>query len=131
MTKKIVDVGSLKEGKPVVIDGEPCKIVSMRTSSPGKHGSAKARIEAIGIFDGQKRVIIKPVDAKIEVPIIERKTAQVISVMGEMVQLMDLESYETFELPIPEELKGEMEPGASVDYIESLGKRRIERVRKE
>ena len=35
-------------------------------------------------------------------------TAQVISVMGDKAQLMDLETYETFELPIPEELKGKL-----------------------
>jgi len=119
------EVRQLKEGGYIVIDDEPCEIVSISVSKPGKHGAAKARIEAIGIFDGQKRSIVQPVTAKVYVPIVERKRAQVISVMGDVVQLMDLETYETFELQIPEELKDRIEPGKEIVYIESLGKRKI------
>jgi len=119
------EVRQLKEGGYIVIDDEPCEIVSISVSKPGKHGAAKARIEAIGIFDGQKRSIVQPVTAKVYVPIVERKRAQVISVMGDVVQLMDLETYETFELQVPEELKDKIEPGKEIVYIESLGKRKI------
>ena len=119
------EVRQLKEGGYIVIDDEPCEIVSISVSKPGKHGAAKARIEAIGIFDGQKRSIVQPVTAKVYVPIVERKRAQVISVMGNVAQLMDLETYETFELQIPEELKDRIEPGKEIVYIESLGKRKI------
>ncbi len=119
------EVRQLKEGGYIVIDDEPCEIVSISVSKPGKHGAAKARIDAIGIFDGQKRSIVQPVTAKVYVPIVERKRAQVISVMGNVAQLMDLETYETFELPIPEEIKDRIEPGKEIVYIESLGKRKI------
>ena len=83
----------------------------MQHSKPGKHGAAKARIDAIGLFDGSKRSIVKPVDAKIYVPIVERKTAQVISIAGRTAQLMDTADYSTFELAIPEELAGKINPG--------------------
>ncbi len=119
------EVRQLKEGGYIVIDDEPCEIVSISVSKSGKHGAAKARIEAIGIFDGQKRSIVQPVTAKVYVPIVERKRAQVISVVGNTAQLMDLETYETFELQIPEELKDRIEPGKEIVYIESLGKRKI------
>ena len=39
-----MDLGSLKVGSYIVIDGEPCRIVSYDHSKPGKHGSAKARV---------------------------------------------------------------------------------------
>jgi len=123
--KEQVEVRQLKEGGYIIIDEEPCEIVSITVSKSGKHGAAKARIEAIGLFDGQKRSIVQPVTAKVYVPIVERKRAQVISVMGEVAQLMDLETYETFELPIPEALKDRIEPGKEVFYIESLGKRKL------
>jgi len=123
--KEQVEVRQLKEGGYIIIDDEPCEIVSISVSKPGKHGAAKARIDAIGIFDGQKRSIVQPVTAKVYVPIVERKRAQVISVMGDVAQLMDLETYETFELPIPDELKDRIEPGKEIIYIESLGKRKI------
>jgi translation initiation factor 5A len=119
------EVRQLKEGGYIVIDDEPCEIVSISISKPGKHGAAKARIDAIGIFDGQKRSIVQPVTAKVYVPIVERKRAQVISVVGNTAQLMDLETYETFELQIPEELKDKVEPGKEIIYLESLGKRKI------
>jgi len=123
--KEQVEVRSLKEGGYVLIDDEPCTIISISTSKPGKHGAAKARIDAIGIFDNQKRSIVQPVTAKIYVPIVERKTAQVISVSGDTVQLMDLSDYSTFELSIPEELKGNIEVGKEIQYLEYEGRRKI------
>lgn len=126
--KEQVEVRQLREGGYVVIDDEPCEILSISVSKPGKHGAAKARIDAIGVFDSQKRSIVEPVTAKIYVPIVERKRAQVLSVSKETAQLMDLSTFETFDLPIPEGLKGKLEAGKEVIYLESLGKRKIERL---
>ncbi len=129
MSKKVVEVKTLKVGKYVILDGEASKITSIQTSSPGKHGAAKARVEAVGIFDGQKRSLVKPVDSKCDVPIIDKRVGQVLALMGNEVQLMDLESYETFELPIPEDLKDKLAEGLEVDYIEAMGKQKIMRVK--
>jgi translation initiation factor 5A len=129
MSKKVVEVKTLKVGKYVILDGEASKITSIQTSSPGKHGAAKARVEAVGIFDGQKRSLVKPVDAKCDVPIIDKRLGQVLALMGNDVQLMDLESYETFELPIPADLKDKLAEGLEVDYIEAMGKQKIMRVK--
>ncbi|MCD6237090.1 MAG: translation initiation factor IF-5A [Thermoplasmata archaeon] len=126
--KEMAEVRELKVNRYIIIDGEPCKIVSITTSKPGKHGEAKARIEAIGVFDGQKRSIVHPVKHKVQVPIIDKRTAQVISIMGDTVQLMDMETYDTFEMPIPEEFKGKLETGKEIQYVEALGKRKIMRV---
>ncbi|HID43190.1 MAG TPA: translation initiation factor IF-5A [Archaeoglobaceae archaeon] len=123
--KQQTEVRQLKVGSYVVIDDEPCEIVSMSTSKPGKHGSAKARIDAIGIFDGQRRSIVQPVTSKTYVPIVERKRAQVMTVTGDIAHLMDLETYETFELTIPESVKDRVEEGKEIVYIESMGKRKI------
>ena len=123
-----VEVRSLKPNRYIVIDDEPCKIVEITTSKPGKHGEAKARIVAIGAFDGQKRTVVYPVKHKVRSPIIDKRQAQVLAVMGDEVQLMDLENYETFELPIPEELRDQLEPGKEVEYWEAMGKRKIMRV---
>ncbi|WP_457612407.1 translation initiation factor IF-5A, partial [Methanocaldococcus sp.] len=45
---KQVNVGSLKVGQYVMIDGIPCEIVDISVSKPGKHGGAKARVVGIG-----------------------------------------------------------------------------------
>jgi len=127
-----VEAGSLKEGSFVVIDEEPCKIVEVEKSKPGKHGSAKVRITAIGIFDGVKRSIVVPVDQKVDVPIVGKKVAQVISITPASVQLMDLSSYEVFEVSkeaIEVDLLNKMAVGTEVEVWELLGKRKIMRTR--
>lgn len=129
MSKKVVEVKTLKVGKYVIFDGEASKIVSIQTSSPGKHGAAKARIDAIGIFDNQKRGIVKPVDAKIDIPIIDKRTGQVLALMGSDVQLMDMETYETFEVPIPDELRNDLIEGAEVAYIVAMENKKLMRVK--
>lgn len=129
MEIEITEVGKLREGKFIVIDGEPCRIVGFATSAPGKHGHAKAKIDAIGLFDGQKRSVVKPTSAKAEVPIVKRGSAQVLAVVENTAQLMDLSTFESFELPVPVELRGEVKEGVEVEYIEALGRRKIERVK--
>lgn len=128
---KPVDVGSLKTGQYIVIDGEPSRIVEFEKSKPGKHGAAKARIVAIGVFTDQKRAIISPVDAKIDVPLIEKRSGQVISTMGDIVQIMDLETYQTFETPMPteEDLKTKLASGLEVEYWSMLGRKKIVRIK--
>ena len=125
--KQLAEVRTLRVNRYMIIDEEPCKIMSISTSKPGKHGEAKARIEAIGIFDRQKRSVVHPVKHKIHVPIIDKRNAQVLALMGDNVQLMDLETYETFEMLIPDEYKGKLEPGKEIMYLEALGKKKITR----
>ncbi len=124
--KEQVEVRTLKEGKYVLIDEEPCVIKSISHAKTGKHGSAKARIDAIGIFDGSKRSIVAPVTDKIYVPLVERKNGQVIAVAGDVVQVMDLADYSTLELKIPDELKDKIEAGKEVSYLMSMGKIKID-----
>ena len=128
---KPVDLGSLKEGSYIVIDNEACKIVSYDKSKPGKHGSAKARVVAIGLFDNVKRSIVAPVDSMVQVPIVEKRGGQIISIMPDKVQIMDLETFEVFEAPKPEEpeLKNRLSPGNEVEYWKVLGKIKIMRIK--
>lgn len=122
------EVRELKEGRYMLIDGEPCKIISISTSKPGKHGEAKSNIDAIGVFDGKKRSVVHPVKHKIQVPMIDKRKAQVLSIMGEEVQLMDLDTYETFQLPIPEEYVGQLNAGEEIMYMIAMDRRKITKV---
>ena len=129
MATKVVEITTLKQGKYIELDGEASKIIRISTSSPGKHGAAKARIEAVGLLNKKKRSLVKPVNAKVDVPIIDKRVGQVIALMGEEVQLMDLETYETIDLPIPEDLKEEIVEGKEVEYIEAMGNMKIMRTK--
>ena len=132
MSTMYAELGSLKVGNFIVINGEPCRIVEMSKAKTGKHGSAKAHVVAIGIFTGNKRTLVAPVSQRVEVPIIDKRNAQVIAVTGDTVQLMDLETYETFEVDMPseEDIRAKLEPGAEVEYWVVMGKRKIMRVLK-
>ncbi|ELY93480.1 translation initiation factor IF-5A [Natrialba hulunbeirensis JCM 10989] len=123
MAKQQQEVRDLQEGSYVVIDDAACKINSYSTAKPGKHGSAKARIEAVGVFDGKKRSLSQPVDAKIWVPIIERKQGQVVSVDGSDMQVMDLETYETITMRMPEDV--DASPDENIEYLEMEDQRKI------
>lgn len=119
------EIRELKVNRYVLVEEEPCRILSIQTSKPGKHGEAKARLEVIGLFDGQKRSIVHPVTHKVRVPMIDKRKAQVLSVHGDLAQLMDLQSYETFELPVPEDMKGAVQAGSEVLYMEAMGRRQM------
>jgi len=123
MPKQQTEVRELQEGNYVMINDVPSKITAYSTSKPGKHGSAKARVEGTGVFDGQKRNFTQPVDAKIWVPIVNRKQGQVVSVSGADMQVMDLETYETITMRIPEDLDPESDD--EIEYLEYEGQRKV------
>ncbi|MFV9629821.1 MAG: Translation initiation factor 5A [ANME-2 cluster archaeon HR1] len=124
--KEQTEVRTLKEGRYVIIDDEPCVIKSVSHSKPGKHGSAKARVDAVGIFDNQKRSIISPVTQKIYVPLVERKNGQVLSISNNTAQIMDMGDYSTIELPIPDEYKNVVEAGKDIQYLVAMGKMKLD-----
>ena len=124
--KEQVEVRELKEGRYVIIDDEPCIIKAISHSKPGKHGSAKARVDAIGIFDGQKRSVVNPVTAKTYVPTVERRTGQVLSVSEKSVQLMDMGTYETLDVPITTEDKPKLEQGKEVPFLNVMGRTKLD-----
>ncbi|MCJ7444574.1 MAG: translation initiation factor IF-5A [Methanotrichaceae archaeon] len=124
--KEQVEVRELKEGRYVIIDDEPCIIKGISHSKPGKHGAAKARVDVIGIFDNQKRSMVSPVTNKIYVPTVERRSGQVLSISENTVQLMDLSTYTTIEVPITAEDKPKLEEGKEVQYLSVLGKTKLD-----
>ncbi len=111
---------SMKKGSYIVMDGVACKVVDVQISRPGKHGHAKVRIQAVGLIDNKKREVVMP-GHEVEVPIIEKRNAQVLSISGTKANVMDNETYETFDLEIPEELRGTVTEGAVILYWDVLG----------
>ncbi|MDN5867535.1 MAG: translation initiation factor IF-5A [Candidatus Nitrosocosmicus sp.] len=127
---KPMDLGSLKVGSYIVIDGEPCRIVSYDHSKPGKHGSAKARVAAMGVFDGSRHSLVAPVSANVEVPLIDKRSGQLISVAGQVLQIMDLETFEVFETSaVEDEIRDKLNQGGEVEYWKVLERVKIVRVK--
>jgi translation initiation factor 5A len=131
MSYKNARAGDLKVGSYALIDNEPCQIVDIEKSKPGKHGSAKIRASGISLFDGKKKTYLGQVDAGIQVPIVDKRSGQIVSVTPSGIQLMDLESYETIELPMPEdeEVSSKVASGKEVEYWVIMGRYKINRVK--
>lgn len=131
MSVNYATLGDLKKGSFIVIDGEPCRIVEITKAKTGKHGSAKAHVVAIGVFSGQKKTLVAPADTRVQVPVIEKRMAQILADMGGSLQLMDLETYDTFEVEKTDdpELAGKLQPGVQVEYWLIMGRPKIIRVR--
>lgn len=129
MATKMASVSSLQKGSSIVLEGAACRIVDMQTSRPGKHGHAKVRLTAIGLVDDKKRVVVMPGHDNVEVPIVEKKTAQVLSIQNDVANVMDSETYETFDLVVPEELKGQVVEGCQVLYWEILNDKVMKQVK--
>lgn len=125
-----MELGSLKVGSYIIIDDEPCRIVSYDHSKPGKHGSAKARISAIGVFGGSKHSMVSPVSANVDVPLIDKRSGQVISMSGQSLQIMDLETFEVFETEAADdEIKTKIRQGGEVEYWKVLERIKVVRAK--
>tara|TARA_Y100000310_G_C20486296_1_gene717031 strand:- start:66 stop:464 length:399 start_codon:yes stop_codon:yes gene_type:complete len=128
---KLVESTSLKSGRYVIFDGVACIVKSIDISRPGKHGHAKCRVEAVSIKDGKKMIKIMPGHDKVQSPIIEKKKAQVLSVVGDKANVMDMESFETFDLEIPDNMKDKVVEGVTVLYWILVDDMMIKEVRNE
>jgi len=128
MVLKLIDATQAKPGTTILIDGEACAVTSNDISKTGKHGASKCRIEAREIFTGKKKIVAVPGSTRFEVPMIDKRRAQVLSVSGDKASVMDLESYETMDLPFVEEIKDQIVPEAQVEYWDVEDKKVIMRV---
>ena len=128
MVLKLINASQARPGTMININGEPATVRSMDTSKTGKHGAAKCRIEAIEVFSGNKKVLAVPGHERFEVPLVEKKKAQVLEVTDSSASVMDLESYETIDIPFMPELKDQLAPEKQVEYWDIEGKKTIMRL---
>ena len=132
MSKKMVDAGTLKVNRYILLEDLPYKIVSLDHSKAGKHGHAKIRIVAVGVLDKtKKKSAVFPANTKVDVPLIEKKTGMVSAIMGNTISVMDMTDYNTFELDMPEdeELRSKIQDGVQIEYWIIMDQIKIERVK--
>jgi translation initiation factor 5A len=128
MVLKIIGATEAKVGTNILLDGRPCVVKKVDVSKTGKHGHAKCRIEAGGILDNSKKVFVIPGHDKLEVPLVTKQKGQILSISGNTVSVMDLESFETIEIECPdEELKSQLEENCNVEYWDVEGEKIIKR----
>jgi len=128
MSDRSIDAYSVKPGNIVIIDGAPCVVKNVDISKTGKHGASKARIEAVGIIDNKKRIIIKPGHEKLDIPTIDKRRCQIITISNNIANVMDLETFETLEIKIPEELLPDCKEGSQAEYWNIEGEKILKRL---
>lgn len=127
MAYKLINAAEARSGSTIIVDGVSCTVRTNDISKTGKHGHAKCRIEAIGILDGKKKVFVTGGHERLEVPLINKSKAQLLSIAGDTASVMDLENYETIDLKVPEDLKEGLKEGDQVEYWDVEGRKMIKR----
>lgn len=128
MVLKIIEATEAKVGTNIIVDGVPCTVRSMDISKTGKHGHAKCRIEAVGLINGNKKVFVVPGHDRFEVPMVDKRKAQVLSKGDHSASIMDLENFETIDVPCPEEeLFEQLVEGENCEYWDVEGQKIIRR----
>jgi translation initiation factor 5A len=139
MSIRRTEIQKLKSGNYIMVEEEPCIIKATERSKSGKHGHAKVRVICVGVFDNNKRSLTIPSGHMVEVPEIIKGTAQINFIEDNLINIMDLESYESKDVnwPAEEDLKTKLkklraDPGkmslAQVEYWQLAGKTLINRV---
>jgi len=126
MVARVIDATEMRVGTFLLIDGSAFQVKKMDISKTGKHGHSKVRYEAVNIFTGKKKVAVVPGHDKFEVPMIDKRNAQVLSVHGNMASVMDSENFENFDLEIGEGVEGIIE-GGNVEYWDVEGEKLLKR----
>ena len=118
-----VEIRTLKVGRFCVVEDEAYKILSISKSKPGKHGSAKARLELVNIFNDKKISHVGTVTDTINVPMIEKGTAMVTHIEGSEVHAMNMSDHSMMILPLEAEMN--IEAGKEIMWMEALGRYKI------
>jgi len=127
MVLKIIDATEARIGTNIILDGDAYVIKKIDISKTGKHGHAKCRIEATGIIVDNKKVFVVPGHDRLEIPEVNKNKAQVLSVGEDTASVMDLESFETIDVPCPKEIKDTLEENSNVEYWDVEGKKIVRR----
>lgn len=139
MSIRRTEIQKLKTGQYIMVDEEPCIIKSTERSKSGKHGHAKVRVVCVGLFDDNKRSLTIPSGHMVDIPEIIKGNAQINFIEDASINIMDLESYESFDVQWPkdEDLISKLKElqaspdkiaTAQVDYWQLAGKTLINRV---
>ena len=127
MVLKIINATEARVGTSILLEGEPYTIKKIDISKTGKHGHSKCRIEAVGIINNQKKVFVIPGHNRLEIPMIDKRKGQVLSKGENTVSIMDLENFETLDVPCSEEIKSTLEVNSNVEYWDIEGKKIVKR----
>ena len=118
----MVLIKELTKGDYFLYKNEPYMIKKNQIVVTGTHSHTKNRLDVVGLISGKNETFTAAPHDKAEVLEITRKSAQLISKSGNMLQIMDMVSYETFDAETKQEIFDELNEGDEVIYINFKGK---------
>jgi len=127
MVTRVIDATEMRVNTFLMLDNVAHQVKKMDTSKTGKHGHAKVRFEAINVFTGKKKVAVVPGHDKFEIPHIDKRSAQILSMHENVASLMDSETFENLDLEVPENLISEITEGGNVEYWDIEGEKLLKR----
>ena len=128
------EAGKLKKGTYIYYDDEIWRVEDIKTSVAGKHGAAKARLKLRSLFGDKSKEIVLSTSDRVSIPNIEKRRGQVIAIIerdgdkAKLVQVMDLETYETFDMEVMDDVANLVEENKEVVYWDVLGRKIIVQV---
>ena len=128
MVLKIINATEAKTGAMILVDNEPYVVKSNDVSKTGKHGHAKCRILAAGVFADRKKVITVPGHDRFDVPMVEKRRVQILSAGGDTASVMDLENYETIDVPVHIDIRNDVVADKQAEVWDIEGKKMLMRV---
>ena len=128
MVFKLIDAADARPGNTIMIEGQPYVVRSNDISKSGKHGASKCRIEALSLTGGKKKVLACPGHERFDVPNVDKRKAQVLTVTEGRASVMDLETYETIDMDYDEDIKDQIAVDLTVEYWDIEGIKIIKRV---
>eukprot|EP00602_Paraphysomonas_sp_CaronLab_P004516 CAMPEP_0185037170 /NCGR_PEP_ID=MMETSP1103-20130426/31193_1 /TAXON_ID=36769 /ORGANISM="Paraphysomonas bandaiensis, Strain Caron Lab Isolate" /LENGTH=162 /DNA_ID=CAMNT_0027575019 /DNA_START=91 /DNA_END=579 /DNA_ORIENTATION=- len=78
-----LSAGRIKKGSFMLIQGNPCKVLSISTCSSGKHGHSKSHFVGVDVFTDKKMEDIVPTTHNVYVPIVTRTDYVLLNISDE------------------------------------------------
>jgi translation elongation factor P/translation initiation factor 5A len=127
----MAEVGILRRGDVVLLEGEPFRIDSIQSVVISRHSHTKIKMDLTGMFSGTKKILSLSPHKTMEKVDIKRKHGQLIAKISENVwQIMDMMDYTIYEAHVPKDLMERMREGDELTYIEYGGRVQVLEVRK-
>ncbi|CAI2380135.1 unnamed protein product [Moneuplotes crassus] len=87
-TEKVLS-NKLTKGSLVMVNEKPCKVIKTSKAKPGKHGSAKIILVAIGILDDKKVEQSFASGELLDAPIVDRTEYPLLGLEDDFMVLQD------------------------------------------
>lgn len=118
----MVEAKELTNGSWFIHEKEPWQVKRVEVVVYGTHSHSKTKLYAKNLYGGGEKVLVFGHHDPVETVGIVRKSASVIAKLKDKIQIMDSQSYETFDAETQKELFEQLNEGDNVTFVEFNGR---------